>query len=228
MKTPQKEWVRKLGAMFRSRPSGQESNPTASAKPPLPIMAPGEVQLLRESLAASRRYLEFGCGGSTFLAVETPVEKCWSVDSDPQWIARMREWEVIRKAEASGQLHLHHADIGKVQALGVPVDRTAQNNWSRYFLDVWGKLDAPPDLVLVDGRFRLACCLATLLACPADTVLLIHDFGDFSSFRKNYRLVTEFADVTATAKSLARLRKKPDFLPMKALAMLDFARTDLV
>lgn len=224
---PDWSWAKKLGERLQGRVSGEASAGTP-AEPSLPIMAPEEIRLLKDALKASRRYLEFGSGGSTVLAIETPVEKCWSVESDPKWIAEMRRWDVIRNAEASGQLHLHHADIGKVQTLGVPVDRTAQNNWSRYFLDIWGKFDAPPDLVLVDGRFRLACCIATLLACPPETVLLIHDFGDFTKFRKNYRLVLDFADVVESARSLASLHRKPDFSPMKALAVLDLARTDLV
>jgi hypothetical protein len=187
-----------------------------------------EVKFLRSQLARSTNYLEFGSGGSTFLALKTGIKKCWSVDSDAGWIAQMREWDEIRNAEESGRLSFHHADIGKVKALGVPADRRPSVLWDSYFLGVWGKLDAPPDTVLVDGRFRLACALASLIACPPDTVLLIHDFGDFDGFRRNYRLILDFADVKASTGKLAQLERRDDFSPLKALGVLDFARTDLV
>ena len=229
MKKSPAKWAKRFWEVFPGRSS--DSFSLVADVPggvPRPAMSPAEIVLLQNSFAKSRNYLEFGSGGSTFLAIETPVEMCWSVDSDAGWIAKMREWEPIRNAEASGQLKFHHADIGRVQALGVPIDRTPKASWSSYFLRVWGKLDEPPDLVLVDGRFRLGCALATLLACPEDTALLIHDFGDFSGFRRNYRLILDFADVETTSGKLARLRRKRDFSAMKALALLDFARTDLV
>ena len=56
---------------------------------------------------------------------------------------------------------------------GPTIDR-----WSQYSAIVWdyeGTQDA--DLYLVDGRFRVACFIQTLMHCKPDAVILIHDYA---------------------------------------------------
>ena len=36
--------------------------------------------------------------------------------------------------------------------------------------------DRKPDVVLIDGRYRVACVAATAMNAPPETVILIHDF----------------------------------------------------
>ena len=54
--------------------------------------------------------------------------------------------------------------------------------WPAYWRDPW-EAAGPVDLVLVDGRFRVACALAGLSRLDPDAVLLVHDFWDRASYR---------------------------------------------
>jgi hypothetical protein len=197
-----------------------------SATRPSSAMAADERSLLRHCLARCHRYLEFGSGLSTFFALDEGVEMCWSVELDPRWVERMRSFLDIRKAEAAGRLVLHYADIGAVGEWGIPFSDSPQAKWNRYPLEIWDRIPAPPDLVFVDGRFRLACCLAAWLACPRSTRVLMHDFGTSDPVRRNYARVQCFAEIVGVTKTLALLRRRRDFSPARALAMLERALAD--
>ena len=36
--------------------------------------------------------------------------------------------------------------------------------------------DRKPDVVLIDGRYRVACVAATAMNAPPEAVILVHDF----------------------------------------------------
>ena len=74
------------------------------------------------------------------------------------------------------------------------------------------KLDAAAtdaDLVLIDGRFRVACALEVLARCRPHAVLLFHDFWN----RTPYHPVLAFTDWLGSCDSLAILRRKPSIDP---------------
>jgi hypothetical protein len=66
----------------------------------------------------------------------------------------------------------------------------------------------PVDTVLVDGRFRVACTLRTILECHQNTNLriLIHDF----SGRENYQVLRKYLHEVARVESLAVFTVKED------------------
>jgi hypothetical protein len=78
------------------------------------------------------------------------------------------------------------------------------------------------DLYLIDGRFRVACFLETLLHCRPDAVILFHDFAP----RPNYHIVREFAREVATAATLSVFIRKPDHSRSHLLEVLDRVRYD--
>ena len=182
-----------------------------------PAMSDGEVAVLRECFSKADSLVEFGAGGSTLLAVRSPsLRRIWSVESDPAWIAKLRADAWIADAEARGRLHLRHADIGAVGEFGYPHDETRRDAWPRYYESVWDDADAlEADLVLIDGRFRVACALEAIARCRPHAVLLFHDFWN----RTPYHPVLAFADWLGSCDSLAILRRKPSF---------DAARLDAV
>ena len=54
--------------------------------------------------------------------------------------------------------------------------------WPAYWRDPWDAA-GEVDLVLVDGRFRVACALAGLPRLAADARLLVHDFWPRPAYR---------------------------------------------
>ena len=177
-----------------------------------PNMTPEERAGLNSALLRTTHYLEWGMGASTCDAACHPnIESIVSVDSDPAWVAKMRV-DIILGGERA---RLIHADIGPVGAWGYPAEGVSG---VPYVLAPWGGPE--PDLVLIDGRFRVACALFVSLAAPRATVLL-HDAD-----RDEYRVLREFFDVAAKVGTLWELlpRDRPLAAMTEMLGRLEDAR----
>ncbi|HSD17109.1 MAG TPA: hypothetical protein VLC71_07630 [Thermomonas sp.] len=178
-----------------------------------PEMTDAEIGVLRECFSKATSLVEFGSGGSTLLAARTPsLRRIWSVESDPAWIASLRALADVAQAEAAGRLRFMHADIGRTGDYGMPLDASAQARWPGYYEEVWNDPGAVgADLVLVDGRFRVACALEALARGAPHAILLFHDFWN----RAPYHPVLAFTDWLGSCDSLAILRRKPVIDPVK-------------
>ena len=176
-------------------------------------MTDAEIGVLRECFSKATSLVEFGSGGSTLLAVRSPsLERIWSVESDPAWIVKLRGLPDVAQAEAAGRLRFMHADIGRTGDYGTPLDESAQARWPDYHQAVWNDPAAmEADLVLVDGRFRVACALEALARCRPHAILLFHDFWN----RTPYHPVLAFTDWLGSCDSLAILRRKTSIDPAK-------------
>lgn len=180
-----------------------------SAIPSLkPAMTREELDFFKALLASSvRSYVEFGCGGSTLCAVETPgIEHIWSVESDKDWVGKIMDHPAIAKAAAAGRLNLRHVDVGPVGPFGRPVDPATQDRWPSYYEQIFEVPAArQADLFLIDGRFRVACILNTLLQCDRSARVAIHDFWN----RPEYHIVLGFAEQVGRAGTIVVLQPKP-------------------
>lgn len=169
-------------------------------------MTDAEIGVLRECLSKATSLVEFGSGGSTLLAVRSPsLRRIWTVESDPAWIAKLRAVPEVAQAEGRARLSLLHADIGRTGEYGRPLDSSAAQRWPDYHQAVWkDPATLESDIVLIDGRFRVACALEALARCRPHTVLLFHDFWN----RTPYHPVLAFTDWLGSCDSLAILRRK--------------------
>lgn len=128
-----------------------------------PWLDPETKQWHRAALANSQSYLEFGSGGSTYLAATLGIPTI-AVEGDHAFADAVR-----RQLPAGNKVTLISAPIGLTGPWGVPVPgsptKSRVTRWRSYidlpFAEL-GKSGRPfPDLVLVDGRFRRACALRT-------------------------------------------------------------------
>lgn len=165
-----------------------------------PHMSASEVALFERRLAGKASLLEFGCGGSTLTAARH-VPRIVSVDSDPAWLAKV----AADPALAGHDFTPFHADIGPVGEWGYPVDESRMRDWPRYHAQIWRHMTGSPDVVLIDGRFRVACALQSLIHGKPDGLLLFHDFQD----RRHYHVVLKHADIVERVDTLVVLRAKP-------------------
>lgn len=190
-----------------------------------PAMQRAEIEFFSKMLSTSRAYSEFGMGGSSLLAVRAGIGAIVLVDSDAKWVESVRKHPEIAAAIAAGKASLLHADIGPVAAWGTPVDRSEILRWHSYLAAPWAewaKRNSCPDLVFVDGRFRVACCFSVVVATGGgrpvpSTRVMIHDFNDD---RPSYRDVLEFFDIEKQVEGLCLLRMRPDASPAAALSRL--------
>ncbi|MEX0856212.1 MAG: hypothetical protein WD056_01465 [Gemmatimonadota bacterium] len=170
-------------------------------------MTDRELETLHRHIDAAERYLEFGSGQSTVYAAS--AANLLRVDSVESSEAYVRENLVgdpsIDAALASGKLTFHLIDLGETVGWGFPRDVSKRDRWPEYSSAVFSRA-RDHDLVLVDGRFRVACALRSLLHTPDHALLLIHDFW----IRPRYRPVLRFLDPIERADSLAVFRRKGD------------------
>ena len=164
-----------------------------------PHMSAAEIAQVELQLAGRASLLEFGCGGSTLVAARQ-VQRIVGVDSDPAWLARVQE----AVAGDAVDFTPYHADIGPVGDWGYPADERRLRDWPRYHTQIWRHLSGSPDAVLIDGRFRVACLLQSIIHCKPDCVFLFHDFAN----RPHYHGVLKHTDVLARVDTLAVLRAR--------------------
>jgi len=137
-------------------------------------------------LLCASTYLEWGSGGSTVLAAWRAVQEGMplhvvSVDNSEAWNGQLRrKHPVLAEAEAAGKLAFRAADTGEVGAWGRPVNWISrapalQRSQATAYVEMANVSQCCFDLVLVDGRFRVACMLHALRLAHERTVVLVHD-----------------------------------------------------
>jgi len=174
---------------------------------------PDEVSAwVQELYAQADVILEYGSGGSTVLASEMTGKTVYSVESDPDWYRMMQRY--FDHAGTTSEVVLHHANIGRVGKWGRPKTDDKWARYHRYPNSVWD-LDGftAPDLVLVDGRFRPACVMTTLLRTEKPVTLLFDDYVG----RKQYRRVERFVEPVEIRGRMARFDIVPTDLPKRDL-----------
>jgi hypothetical protein len=151
----------------------------------------------REQLQKARNYLEYGSGGSTILANQM-VTNLVSVDSDASFLADVRR--KLETHDRRAMAKLIHVNIGLTQHWGMPVftkpTRRRVRRWEEYAKAPWRyfrTIGQQPDLILVDGRFRVACVLESLLSLSplSETQILLDDYVE----RPEYEVIEQFAQV---------------------------------
>lgn len=177
-------------------------------------MSPAEKDFLQREFFKSSTYLEFGAGESTRIALQTPeLKQIRTVESDPVFMATFLQQN---KALVS-QERFHHQipDLGPVREWGIPTDRRYRARWPSYVKAGW-EGNFQPDLILVDGRFRVACSLEALLRQQNDFRLLIHDFP----FRPQYHLLLDFFHIENAVDRLYLLKPRADADSFQAARLL--------
>ncbi len=169
---------------LRSLQSKKRAALNRSDDPALPAMTKDELECFRRYLSKAKNYLEFGCGGSTRLAAKAEnIDTIWSVESDAIWV------ENLKKEIDADRVTFQCPDLGPIGKWGIPTDREKRSEWPRYHSEIWELLDPSTlDLVLIDGRFRVACVMQTVLRVKADCTIMIHDFWN----RPKYHHVLPF------------------------------------
>lgn len=150
------------------------------------------MEYVQHSYARSNLIVEYGSGGSTCYAAEVG-KSVIAVESSIHWLMEL----VSSCAERGfpGQIVPLWVDIGPTKEWGHPVDRSKSTDWQKYATSPWvycDEHDLSPDVVLIDGRFRVACFLATCLAIRKKTEILFDDFMG----RQYYQSVLNIVPVT--------------------------------
>lgn len=174
--------------------------------PDAPHMDNNEIALFRKYIPSGGRALEFGCGGSTRFFFGNGIEKLFSVENDIKWAQCVLNDNFLRPFVQAERLKLFMIDIGplKENAWGIP-DGMPTHLWLKYHSEVWSCIESGKlDFILIDGRFRVACALKTILYCKQRPLVFIHDFWN----RAQYFPILSFMNVIDRIDTSVVLQQK--------------------
>lgn len=144
--------------------------------------------LFLDAIDGVRTYGEYGLGASTLWVDQHTDAQIIGVDTAADWVTQT-------KAQMTREGHdIVHIDVGPVAKWGRPRTFRKRRNFIHYIEGVWTGV-ARPDVVLIDGRFRVACFLTCLLHARPGTRIVFDDYVG----RRTYHLVEEF--VTPDARN---------------------------
>lgn len=149
--------------ILRQAVIGRRTLLIVSDRPHLDLEA---TEVLRGALTNGVVFVEYGAGGSTLLAagggsvvISAELSRRWAVA-----VSR------ALPAHADARSKVLHADVGITGDWGWPFDRrqTQRNvaRWTNYVKCPWTYLQSLglcPEVVLVDGRFRVACAAFSMM-----------------------------------------------------------------
>lgn len=173
-------------------------------------MTEQELNFLSGEMLRARTYLEFGSGNSTIMAASLPhLRKITVVESDDTFFqANVGADENVRRAIESERLDYHYINVGETGAWGYPITTERMDLWPSYSSSVFHR-KSDYDLILVDGRFRVACILQACLKCGNRSYILVHDFFN----RPTYFVVLPFLNLLNRVDTFALF--KPDIRQVK-------------
>jgi len=161
-------------------------------------MSSKEKEVFRRYLSNCTNYFEFGSGGSTYRASITEnIKTITSVESDQVFSEKIKK--------LSPKIDMMYVDIGPTREFGNPSNRSKIHLWKNYPNAV-KNCKENTDLVLIDGRFRVACALMVCLELPTSTVI-VHDFNN----RLQYHCILPYFDVIESVETLVVLKPKANF-----------------
>jgi len=156
-----------------------------------------ETALLTEMLKSSTTYLEYGAGGSTVLAHKMGVKNIYSVESNKRFLNG-----IINIAKFTSV----YVDIGPTKGLGYPLDESKKESWPDYTTKVWKIMKESPDLILIDGRFRVSCLLHSMKSAKNGTIILMDDYRK----RQHYHVIDPVKVVGRMGVFIVKNQELPD------------------
>lgn len=161
---------------------------------PQPFMPEYERNFLESAYLSADVILEFGTGGSTLFAI-TNNKKVVSVESD-------RKFYKYFMGRVNSNFNLDESKVilartGLTGRYGMPLfyplSRNVPVKGMSYVLSGYSQfVGMKPDLIFIDGRWRIACCLYSLVLGWRDIKIILDDFDEnrgYSNFIEKYFLV---------------------------------------
>ena len=147
----------------------------------------GDDKLFKDLIKNVDTYFEYGCGKSTEYVYKYSNCNIYSVDTDQDWVKKIQQ---LTNGEKEKRLTIDWIDVGNVENWGYPITYAKRKYFFNYANNFYKK-NCKPDLVLIDGRFRIFCFLTTLKKAPSGTKIIFDDYTN----RPLYHIAEEFSPV---------------------------------
>lgn len=164
-------------------------------------------------------YFEYGSGGSTYQAsIKDNIVKIYSVESDKEWHNRVKQ--SIIKNNVTYFFNEMGVRPNTWGYPGVNASKTQRLRYSNAISNLTIKEQQSIDLILIDGRFRVACCLKCFNLINSDCLIAFDDFLN----RPYYHVVLDFYDIIEKTSDnrMVILKKKKSISTIPAKLILKY------
>lgn len=172
----------------------------------IPELSKNDMKMFYRYLDKSTLYFEYGSGGSTYQANLKPnIKKIYTVESDKTWMNKLNS--LIKN---NTKITYIYNEMGtKPNTWGYPCGiclKTSLINYSEHIRNLSVEERSKIDLVMIDGRFRVACCLKCFDVINDGCYIIFDDF----LIRKKYHVILDYYDVVEKTEDnrMVVLRKK--------------------
>lgn len=172
---------------------------------PNPQMPDSQIEEFKKIVKSKKVsfYLEYGSGGSTILAAKLGIDRIITVETDKVFLDAV----ISHLKDCKGIVPLH-SNIGLTTSYGYPLFDLkkkrhfsygapfliSKKKWEKHASLPWDFINKnypgeSPDLILIDGRFRVASVLISLMNLENDATILILD-----DYRDHYKGIEPYID----------------------------------
>ena len=141
----------------------------------------GDDTIFKENIINASVYGEYGCGTSTIYASNNSSAEIISVDTSEEWVNKVRS-----EIRQENRLKIKFMNVGRISEWGYPISYSKRKEFIKYIEFIWEQSKLP-DLILIDGRFRVACFLYSLMKAKKRTRIIFDDYN-----RQEYHVVEEY------------------------------------
>ena len=143
----------------------------------------GDDYLFKKLSRETKIYGEYGCGQSTLWIARNTNNIIISVESSKKWAKKIR-----KLIPDVNKLKIDLINLGQTISYGYPKSYEKRDQFNRYCNSIWNHKEFVPEIVLIDGRFRVSCFLTCLLKAKYGTKIIFDDYLNNS----HYHVVEEF------------------------------------
>ena len=154
------------------------------------ILFDGDDALFKNLISEVKTYFEYGCGKSTEYMYKKSNASIFSVDTSKEWAAKTLN---LSKDSNRERLNVKWIDVGDVADWGYPISFEKKQNFVKYANWFW-EFGLKPDLVVIDGRFRILCFLTSIKFASIGTQIIFDDYTN----RPFYHVAEDFLKIKDT------------------------------
>ena len=156
-----------------------------------PYFSENDTQMFYKYLDRATNYFEFGSGGSTYQAAIRPnIKNIYSVESDKEWHNKLKNLikDTTHITFIYNEMHTKPNNWGHP---GINSTTLQKISYSSHFILLDESVRRSIDFIVIDGRFRVACCLKCFDSMSPDCLIAFDDFLN----RFQYHIVLNYFDL---------------------------------